>query len=101
MIFIQTKINGCNCYDSGDFRIAQQKDKQVFNVYKASSWDDDGKPTGYSSAQKIVLRTERHPERDEHGKIKKDAQNESIMKDVNVLAAKEYTTFEAAKAACV
>lgn len=101
MKFTQHKINDCNCYDSGDFRIVQQKGKQVFNAYKTCSWDDDDNPTGYSSVQKIVLRTEKHPERDERGKIKKDARNNKVMKDVDVIGAKEYATLEEAKADCV
>jgi hypothetical protein len=101
MNFIQHKIKDCNYYDNGDFRIVQQKDKQIFNTYKACSWDDDGKPTGYSSIQKIVLRTENHPVRDEHNKIIKDEQGNKIMEDIDVMGAKEYTTLEEAKTNCV
>ena len=101
MNFTQHKINGCNCYDNGNFRIIQQKNKQIFNAYKVSSWDDNGKPTGYSSIQEIILGTELHPEYNELGEIKRDTNGKPIMKNIEVKAAKEYTTLAEAIASCV
>ena len=100
-MFTKKTINGCECHDSGDFRIVQQKGTSIYNTYKASSWDKDGNPTCYSSVHKEVDRIEKHPERDEIGKIKKDAQDKPIMIDVPVYRAKKYTTLESAKADCV
>jgi len=100
-MFKQQKINDCHCFDNGDFRIVQQKGAEIYNAYKATSWDDDGNITGYSSIQKIVLRTEKHPELDERGKVKRDGQGNKIMKDVDVRGAKEYFTLEEAMADCI
>lgn len=100
-MFKQHKINNCNCYDSGDYRIVQQKGAYIFHAYKASSWDEDGNITGYSSIHKEVGRIERHPELDERGRKKKDDKGNVIMLDIPVIKAKEYPTLEAAMADCV
>lgn len=100
-MFTHKIINNCNCHDNGDFRIVKQTGSEIYHAYKACSWDDDGNITGYSSVHKEVDRIERHPELDETGHKKRDAQGNVIMRDIPVMKAKEYTTLEAAMADCV
>lgn len=123
MNFTQHKINGCDCWTCGDFKIDKLKNGNVYYAYKLNYrkvmkpfLDDDGKKTGkmiptgkmkpvkgsYSSIYKVVTRTELMSVIDPMtGFEETDENDETVMEPVDVLGPKEYATLEQAKAVCV
>lgn len=100
-MFTHEIINDCDCWVNGDFRIVKQKNVELYNAYKVMSRDNDGNPVSLSSIQKVLLRTEKTQELDEIGNPKKDINGNPVMIDTPLMGAKEYATFEEAKAVCI
>ena len=88
MKFKKCEINGCQCMDCGCYRIVKQKNKEIYNAYKACE-PKPGKPVStYSSIMKEIIRVEKYI--DDNGE----------EKEANVMGAREYLTLEAAILDC-
>lgn len=88
MNFKECKINNCQCWDSGLYRIIKQKNSEIYNAYKAVEPKPGQSVSSYSSVVKEVIRVEKYI--DDNGE----------EKTTNVLGPKDYSTLEEAIADC-
>lgn len=89
MNFKECEINGCQCWDCGQYRVIKQKAAKVYNAYKANKSKPGKSVSSYSSVVKKVIRVDKYKD-EETGK----------EKEVEVLGPEQYSTLEEAIAVC-